>query len=357
MNRKLLLAPVAPLALLQSGCFAHLISPSSAADTWSREYPDTVHRQVPAAEAVMARWQLPPDSPWAPYSKYTLISSLGQTAQDAMLPNLSQLPLDRAQCAGNALAQYPLPPDMMVMLDLRGVESVMFASAMSASPQRIAPVLTFNNWPAQNEVIPAEETLAALISAPPRMPAPGQRATPVFLLDAWRLAFKQDPIGKEQVDNRYLLTAADLPDAAKLRAEGISRVLYVVEDAFHAQAEDDVLAILAEYRNQGIGLYMVDVDRLCRATFPPSWPIEFRWVQWLRPYGYEPVWRETIYTSHGFAVGGHSGFGGVHALSTVAAPFHGASPVNAHGAVPVGTHPAGASHVSFGSFGFHGGGG
>ena len=40
------------------------------------------------------------------------------------------------------------------------------AEPRSARP--VAPVMTFNNWPADNEVVPAEQTLAALVTMRPR---------------------------------------------------------------------------------------------------------------------------------------------------------------------------------------------
>jgi hypothetical protein len=71
----------------------------------------------------------------------------------------------------------------------------------------VSLVTTFNNWPADNELVPAEETLAALVTMQPNLGADDEAgACPVFLLDAWRLAYRDDEINDEVTDNRYMLT-------------------------------------------------------------------------------------------------------------------------------------------------------
>ena len=61
----------------------------------------------------------------------------------------------------------------------------------------------------------------------PRLPPAARQdvSRPVFLLDAWRLAYRFDDPGDETYDNRYILTAGDLPDVETLRARGIERVV------------------------------------------------------------------------------------------------------------------------------------
>ena len=50
-----------------------------------------------------------------------------------------------------------------------GAASIAFASSLARySNQPIAAIPTFNNWPAENELVPAEETLTAMIEMPPR---------------------------------------------------------------------------------------------------------------------------------------------------------------------------------------------
>ena len=69
----------------------------------------------------------------------------------------------RAQAAASRLATQGVPPDTMWVIDLRGAASVAFGATLSQEASRpVAPVMTFNNWPADNEVVPAEQTLAAL---------------------------------------------------------------------------------------------------------------------------------------------------------------------------------------------------
>src|SRR5439155_1196693 len=88
------------------------------------------------------------------------------------------------------------PPDAMWVVDMRGAASVAFAASLSnASPAPIAPIATFNNWPAENELVPAEEALAAMIDFTPRIPGENTtQATPVVMLDGPRALLLDDPV-------------------------------------------------------------------------------------------------------------------------------------------------------------------
>ena len=107
-------------------------------------------------------------------------------------------------------ASRPTTPAWFV--DLAGAASIAFADALShASRASIAAIPTFNNWPAENELVPAEQTLTAMIQMPPRLPADDDvSARPMFLLDSWRLAYKDETIDEGVIDNRYMLTARRL---------------------------------------------------------------------------------------------------------------------------------------------------
>src|SRR5207248_513732 len=129
------------------------------------------------------------------------------------------------------------------VVDLRGAASCAFASTMSQqSLEPVAPVITFNNWPADNELVPADETLAGALAFTPKLPdADAKSAHPVFVLDSWRLAYRFDEPASDIYDNRYIITSADLPDPETLKAQGIRRVVYVVEDLDDAEVEEDDL--------------------------------------------------------------------------------------------------------------------
>ena len=115
-------------------------------------------------------------------------------------------------------------------------------------------------------------TLAALVTLRPRLPDAASMASgasgarPVFLLDAWRLAYRDQAAAEDRTDNRYYLTEADLPDAATLQARGIRQVIYVTEtlgdDPSLAVEEDDLHDAFLRYGQAGVALTLVGLDEL-----------------------------------------------------------------------------------------------
>ena len=265
----------------------------------------------------MQRWQLPTGNPWAAYAKYTLPAALGVSAAPLGLPDVTRLDdVQRAAVAGRQVGVEGLPADTLFVLDLRGAASVAFGAALShATRAGVSLVPTFNNWPAPGELVPAEETLAAMATLSPHPQAtetPGTPATmPVFLLDSWRLAYRFDEPGEGTYDNRYILTPADLPDAATLRQRGIRRVLYVVADLDDSTVEEDDLNVsFVHWQRAGIELAMVDVYRLEQPIGTRGWFHVFDDAALtVRP-------RATIVAQPGFYVRARGGFGGLGAQPT-----------------------------------------
>ena len=300
-------APVAP-----TGPVA-VDPPSAAIRDWS-QVPPTRSMTVPSVNEAAARWTLPPSNPWAPYQKATLLMALDSTEKTGLLPDVDQLEVvTSARAAASRVAQTGLPAGTMWVVDLRGPASVAFGATLSSSSvQPVSPVMTFHNWPADNETVPAEETLAALATMRPRLPPAGLSGVPVFMLDAWRLAYRYDQPDDETTDNRYMLTPSDLPDAAVLRARGIDHVLYVVESIEGAQSvEDDLHETFAAYQSNGIRVSIVDLAQLSDAM-----PREGELLP-EREYGqalYIDVDRVTIVSDASFYHRARGGFGGTHVI-------------------------------------------
>jgi hypothetical protein len=351
---------LAPLALLSTACAARGYTASSALEH-TGDVAETRLVATPAEADAIAAWQLPAESPWSHYEKLTLLAYLGERSDAVMLPDVDRLELvRRAEIAAARLGQAGLPPDTMWIIDLRGAASVAFGAELSrALPGKVAPVITFNNWPAENEVVPAEETLSALISKRPALPSPTDTAAaPVFLLDAWRLAFREESIEDDVTDNRYLLSESDLPAVAQLRDQRIRRVIYVVEDRnYVANEEDDLHDLAADYQDAGIGFSVVDLSWFDQIGAAPDWDTSI---------GYYRVAigpRFTIYDSPLFFTRSHGGFGGAHPVYTpggvgprsYASPHLGGGGGRTFASPHVGgSHSGGGGH-SFG--GSHGGGG
>jgi hypothetical protein len=216
-----------------------------------------------------------------------------------------------AKASAHRVATAGLPADTMLIVDLRGAASVAFGAELSReSALPISLVLTFNNWPADDELIPAEETLAALLAETPKIPDPAAAVTaPVFLLDSWRLAYRDDEPEDGAFDNRYALNPNDFPDVAVLRARGIKRVLYVVEDLDDAEMEeDDLNDLFLAYQAAGISLAMVDLGWLVARPMPN------RWDDLLVSTNYRVYARRTLLDDPIFFARARGGFGGIHAI-------------------------------------------
>jgi hypothetical protein len=322
MNR---LYTVAPVALLSTACAVR--TPATALDARGEISPVTRQVVLPSNVDAIVSWHLPPSSIWSRYEKLTLLTYLADTAVTATMPDITSLDVvSRARLAAARLAAVGVPQDTMWVVDLRGAASVAFGATLSQrSPSPVAPVLTFNNWPADNEVVPAEQALEALVTMRPRpLPAGEIQAPPVFLLDAWRLALRETPPDPTAMDNRYILLSSDFPDPATLLARGIRRVVYVVEDGTTTE-EDDFHDVALAYQRAGITIALVDLEHLAGLQgFPPGSEGE-RWAYYLDDWACNVRPRPTLFDDPLFYAQARGGFGGVRA-APVARSYAAAQP-------------------------------
>ncbi len=211
---------VLPL-VFATGCALRPFTPSTTVAYHAQAVPPDHEVTLPQAKSLTGVWQLPADDPWMPFSKMTLLTAVGDEGGAVSLPDVEHLEVvKRARVAAARLAAAGIPPGTLLVLDLRGAASVAFASTLvERSSAPISPVLTFQHWPGENELIPAEETLAALLRYAPKSPLVGH-GVPVFVLDSWRLAYRFDHPEDDAYDNRYFIQPADLPDPEMLLAHG-----------------------------------------------------------------------------------------------------------------------------------------
>ncbi|HVW27330.1 MAG TPA: hypothetical protein VHC69_18325 [Polyangiaceae bacterium] len=290
-----------PIALITGACAPW--TPASSLSYSAEPVPDGIAIRLPPRHEVMQRWLLPPDQPWAPFTKATLLSALDEQPPPTpeSLPDVRRLSIvQRAQAAALALARGGVPPRTLWIVDLRGAASVAFVATLSLRAP-VAPILTFNNWPAEDEVIPAEETLSALLFYSPVMPPRNVIATPVFALDAFRLAYREESVD-EATDNRYALSSADFPSASQLGPLGIDHVIYVVERWGDGEVEeDDLHDVFATWADAGVPITVMDLGQVVE---------EPRVDVYLGEHRYYPVPRVTIVEGPWLHEHSPGGFGG-----------------------------------------------
>lgn len=112
--------------------------------------------------------------------------------------------------------------DVLLILDLPGVESVITAWALA--PDGVRPVLLLLRWPEPGALLDADALLAALVRAVPRraLPAAAQYA---LVLERERDGPRALADLATHFDNRYELGTIDLPSAAQLQARQVVGVV------------------------------------------------------------------------------------------------------------------------------------
>jgi hypothetical protein len=301
------------VALLAASCSLRPWTPSVSVAFWAEDVPTGREVSLPRSAELARAWQVPSDVAWSRWSKGTLMASLDPMGATATLPDVRTLEIvAMADAAAANVARGGLPRDTLWLVDLRGAASCAFASRLTRDAREpVAPVVTFNNWPAVDSVVPADETLAGLLAFRPKLLAEGTKtAHPIFLLDSWRLAYRFDRPEDEVYDNRYMLMEGDLPDVETLRAEGITRVVYVVEDLDDAEVEeDDLHASFRAWQAAGLGIHMVDLAFLKAVKAPVDGAWREDWAARLAPQAHWVRERYTLVDDPIFYSRARAGFG------------------------------------------------
>src|SRR5262249_45017257 len=153
-----------------------------------------------------------------------------------------------------------------------GPVAVAVAAGMA---DRFDPVFLFDNWPHPLGVVPSQQALGAALYYRPRFLA--ARATrpanapPVFVGDDPRLAPYKDESAR--IHNRSLLK---LPSAARLKALGIDRLLYVRPK--NGQIElDDLNDDFVGFEKGGQQVKLVALDDFERSSDPAAVQQRYYW--------------------------------------------------------------------------------
>ena len=189
-------------------------------------------------------------------------------------------PADRAAYAqgqrlAHTLKEIGADRQLAVILDLPGPTAIAVATALA---RNFDPVFTFENLPHPAGVVPSAQTLAAAVYWRPQLVAAREARKaaavaaasaagtaeeslpPVFVLEGDRLAAYANEV--ERFDNR---SQVRLPDAAALRALGVTRVLYVRQRRGEVAEADDLNATFLALAAGDINVKHLALDTLDRS--------------------------------------------------------------------------------------------
>jgi hypothetical protein len=208
----------------------------------------------------------PKNVAWKPYVVPTLIQSLSQkTLKSEMQPFYSKS-MGEAYSRGlgmkEILANTKDPGKVMVVADLPGPEAVAYGAALADVAD---VVVTFDNWPHPNGVVPTHETLGAMLYYADEVKQKAAKrpdtAPAVLILDSNRLTPYNDD--SEKFDNRYL---AKIPTVENLQSLKVTSVLYAVPDDKRNAELDDINEDFVAYKEKGINVAMMPLTNFQ----PPS---------------------------------------------------------------------------------------
>lgn len=184
------------------------------------------------------------NSPWRPFHCLTLFAAIDYLKHQEIGP----YPVDPWPVAAFAPPGW-IDSKTLIMADLPGPPVVALGAALGAMGCDL--VCTFNNWPHPKGVLKVENTLAALLRYASWLgekriayPTPGPV---VWLCDADRISARPGIPG--DFDNRYYIEDGIIPGPHFLRAQGISKIIYI--SYMPGVLLADISAHLHEYDKQG----------------------------------------------------------------------------------------------------------
>lgn len=208
----------------------------------------------------------PADPALVPLYRPTLFQAFGAPAADDFTRQfrfVCTTSMQRAFAQGAAVRELiemlEQPRQWALIVDLPGPDSAAFTAGLAPA---VAPVFLFGNWPHPRGVVPAHQTLGAVMYYRTRLlpPKDGAPRPAALVLDRDRLRpYANEP---DRFDNRY---AAALPTAAQLQQLGVKQLLYVVPEDAEERELDDLNARFVEYRSAGLEVKMLGLKDLLPA--------------------------------------------------------------------------------------------
>ena len=222
----------------------------------------TAWKDFTKPDVLLKAWQ--PSSgngKWQPYYVPTLIQALSQDTLRGMITPICTPAMREAYSRGlgmrEVLKTAQNPSTTFIISDIPGPESVAFAAAMADVAE---PVMSFDNFPHPLGVVPAHETLAALVyyakevseKAAKRPESPAA----IMMLDANRLAKYVD--ADSQFDNRYM---AKVPTADNLKTLGVTAIVYGMPNENQRTELDDLNEEFVAYQEKSLSVEMLPLTR------------------------------------------------------------------------------------------------
>ena len=207
-------------------------------------------------KALRTAWS-PVDGDKEKFVSAELVNSLDQPTLKTAIQPVSTPTMDEAYSRGlgmKALLENNEEPEKTaVFVDLPGPEAIAYAASLADYAN---VVLTLDNWPHPNGVVPSHETLGAMLyyadEVAEKKTAVKEDAPTVFVMDSNRLVEYKDRA--DVFDNRYMVTT---PTADNLKADGIETVIYATPDDSRKNELDDLNDDFVAYREKEVEVTMM----------------------------------------------------------------------------------------------------
>jgi hypothetical protein len=173
-------------------------------------------------EVAWDRWQ----AAAGPWRGWAVCHALAAPDVDSVRPQRAPTPPAAERLANELAEQLSHADASAVLLDLNPLVGVPVASSLNRSGLAHA-VLVLPRWPYAEAVLSVDALLSSLMTESDYLSKRDGVASVVFVLDAERGTSIVRPTRDRRADNRYRISAADLPNLARLRAAGIRRVVKI----------------------------------------------------------------------------------------------------------------------------------
>jgi len=193
-------------------------------------------------EQIFDLWT-PAASRWAVWAKPVLFTDL---------PALTEAPSSSADDGPpNVDWLKSLTPDSVLIVDLPGSQSILYALALARVGFQPVPLFNCCSSSSDEEVLPTLELREDLVRGASQLQtiSLSPDARPAFLLDADRLAGRHAP-SPGKFDNRWMTFPQDFPSGTFLREAGIASIILI--QAYSVNPQEDLRQVFLRWQEAGL---------------------------------------------------------------------------------------------------------